>query len=399
MRLLFISVTLVISIISCSKDPTSTGEKLVSGSDIISTAIFDSNPANIYQKTSNYDFVLKTGLSSQLILGASDYGQSNILMKFNMTLTDTLLKYLNLNTLVLQSAWVTMDSTYSLGSETAPFDFYAYNITDYNSGQYWELGFDRDSVSLLKYDNTNQNVNPSPAVLESNIMQFNVNTNMVMGWVKAQNQINSTTDKNLGMLLTPKPGTNRFLGFDAVTNAPVLHCAFLLPTQVMDTAKVTTNFVLHYFTPKTFSTKPDEFVLEGSESTRGTLFFDLSSLPKLSLFNRAILTLTVDTLNTIDGTPSSNSIKVQLFADSSVKKLADSSNVSTLVRSGNQYIGDVDWIVQKWSNGKVLNQGLLLSLTDELTSVARIAIYSSTAQNKDLRPRLKLYYIQKNNNR
>ena len=44
---------------------------------------------------------------------------------------------------------------------------------------------------------------------------------------------------------------------------------------------------------------------------------------------------------------------------------------------------------------KVLNQGMLLSLTDEITSVARIAIYNSTVQNKDFRPRLKLYFIQK----
>ena len=54
-----------------------------------------------------------------------------------------------------------------------------------------------------------------------------------------------------------------------------------------------------------------------------------------------------------------------------------------------------DATLQKWNELKLANQGMLISLSDETTSVARIAIYNSLAQNKDLRPRLKLYFIQK----
>ena len=398
-QLVFVYIVIVISIISCSKDPTSTGAKQIPGSDLISTSIFDSNPANINQRTSTYDFVLESGYATQVVIGKNSYAESDALIRFAMNIPDTILNHLKLNNLVVKSAWITMDSTYSLGGQTAPFDFYAYNITNYRSGLFWLLGFDRDSLSLLTYDNSiNQNINTSAPVIDSAIMRFNINPNMVMSWLKAQYQINNTTDKNLGMILKPKPGTNKFFGFDAVTNLPTLNVAFQLPSLVIDTLQFTSSYCMHVLSPlPNIVTRSDEFYLEGGQSLRGTLFFDLSSLPKLSLFNKATLTLTVDSLNTFEGTPSSSSIKVQLFSDSSsaVRKLADSTTVSTLSRTGNQFSGDINWMVQKWVSGKLANQGILLSLSDELSSVARIAIYNSTNQNKNLRPRLKLYYIQK----
>ena len=396
MRLLFVSIVVVISIVSCSKDPTSTGLKQISNADIITTVIFDSDPKNINQRTSNYNFVLVTGLSSQIIIGKNNYAESDALIRFSMVVTDTLLNHLQLNNLIIQSAWVTMDSSYTLGSSTGNFDFSAYSITDYHSGNYWSLGFDRDSLSLLTYDNTNQNVNTSAAVVDSAVMQFNINPNLVMSWLKADNKINNTTNKNLGIILKPKSSTNKFFGFDATTTPPTIHVACLLPSGVLDTAIVSSNNCVHVVTPAAnVTTKSDELYLEGGVSLRGTLYFDLSSLPKLSIFNKATLTLTIDTLNTFDGTPSSADIKAQILADTAAKKLADSTSATSMVRSGNQYSGDITWMLQKWNDGKVANQGMLISLSDELTSVARIAIYNSTAQNKDLRPRLKLYFIQK----
>ena len=397
-RLLFVSITVAIAVNSCSKDPTSSIYKQnLLGQDIISTAVFDSNPANINQRASTYDFMLKSGFATQIILGKSSYGESDVLMRFDLTLSDSLLNHLKSNNLTVKSAWVTMDSTYSLGDKSAPYDFYAYNITHYNTGEFWVLNFDRDSLSGLTYDNTDQNINVSPPVIDSAFIRFNVNPNMVMSWLKAQYQINNTTDKNLGMILKPKSGTNRFFGFDAITNQPTLHVVLQTPSLILDTLSYLTNYCLHVFTgAQNIVTRSDEFYLEGSQSLRGTLFFDLSSLPKYSLFNKATLSLTIDTLNTFNGTPTSNGIRVQVFADSgAAKKLADSVTASTLTRSGNQFSGDIDWIIQKWNDGKVANHGLLLSLSDELTSAARIAIYNSTVQNKDLRPRLKLYYLQK----
>jgi len=396
MRLLIVFFVFIISIISCSKDPTSTGSKQISVSDIISTAIFDSDPANINQKTSNYSFMLKPGSASQIILGKNNYAESDVLMKFDLTVDTSVSNHFASSSFAIKSAWVTMDSTYSLGNQTAPFDFSAFNITQYNSGQYWNLGFDRDSASVLSYDNTDQNTNSFPAVIDSTVLQFNVNPNMVMSWLKAQYQLNGTTGKNLGMILKPKSGTNKFFGFDAISTPPQLHVIFQLPAAKLDTVTFSTNYTLHFVTPlSNIVTRPDEFYLEGGLSLRGTLFFDLPSSLKNSLFNKATLTLTIDTLNTFDGSQSSNTIKVQLFADSAARKLADSLTICTLIRTGNQYSGDINGFVQKWIDGKVLNQGMLLSLTDEITSVARIAIYNSTAQNKDFRPRLKLYFIQK----
>ena len=398
MRLIFVSIVVVMSLISCSKDPISTGSKQIPGSDLISTKVFDSELANINQKTSNYAFMLKAGSASQIILGKNSYGESDVLMKFDLTVDTSISNHFTSSALIILSAWVTMDSTYSLGSPTAPFDFSAYKITQYNSGQYWNLGFDRDSVSLLTYDNTNQNTNLSPAVVDSTVMRFNISPNLAMSWLKAQYQVNNTTDKNLGMILKPTSGTNKYFGFDAISTPPQLHVAFQLPSLKLDTVTFSTNYILHFFTPTpNVASRPDEFYLEGSQSLRGTLFFNLPDSLKLSLFNKATLTLTYDSLSSFDGSPSSSAIDVQLLADSAARKLADSVTIFTLTRNGNQFSGDINGFVQKWIDGKVINQGLLLSLTDEMTSVARIAICNSTNQNKDLRPRLKLYYIKKNN--
>jgi hypothetical protein len=401
MRLISACIVVFISIISCSKDPTSTGSKQIPGSDLISAKVLDSDVSNINQSSSYYSFTLKAGSSGQIILGKKNYGESDVLMKFDVTITDSsIANHLVGNAYKINSAWVTMDSTYSLGSQNAAFDFSAYSITQYNGGLYWDLGFDRDSVSLLTYDNTNQIINSTPPVIDSTVMRFDLNPNLVRLWLNQQYQINNTTSKNLGIILKPKQGTNKFYGFDAITTPPQLHIEFLKPSSVLDTVVVPTYYALHYFTPAPkIVTRPDEFYLEAGQSLRGTVFFNLPDSLKLSLFNKATLSLTVDTLNTFDGSISSSVINVQILADSAAKKLADSVTVLTLIRTGNQFTGDINSFVQKWIDGKVANQGLLLSLGDETTSAARIAIYNSINLNKDLRPRLKLYYIKKTNTR
>ena len=94
-RLLLVSITVAIAVNSCSKDPTSSNSKInLLGQDIISTAVFDSNPANINQRASTYDFMLKSGFATQIILGKSSYGESDALMRFDLTLSDSLLNHL-----------------------------------------------------------------------------------------------------------------------------------------------------------------------------------------------------------------------------------------------------------------------------------------------------------------
>jgi len=206
--------------------------------------------------------------------------------------------------------------------------------------------------------------------------------------------------KNYGIIFKPKPSTQKILGFLGIigtssSNESMLNIILERPsTGYKDTINVSPYEDVHVVTGS-LPTASSDFYLEGGYMLKSKLFFDVSSLPKNSIVNKAILDLTVDESQSLDGSLKSDSMYVQLLADSTTMKLTGDSTYSVLlVRTGNVFSGDISWIVQKWLSG-VSNQGIIMSLVDEYTSAARIAFYGSKDPNKALRPKLKITYMQK----
>lgn len=388
----FFAVALTVIFISCNQDPTSVGSNLVSEQDQFTFNQLDSYESNISQKSAWSQITPKLGTSQYVLLGKTSYAESSMLLLYNIYLPDSLLARLKAGELLVKSASLKMIPKYTLGDNSASFDFSVYQIRS----PWTEIGFDRDSLSQLSYDASDIKSNLTTT---DTTINFNLNTNVVKEWLMRKAD-STAAPKNYGLIFKPKPSTQKILGFlgihgTAATNESILNVILERPsTGYKDTINVSPYEDVHVVTG-TLPTTNNNFYLEGGYSLRSTLFFDISSLAKSSIVNKAILDLTVDESKSLDGSLKSDSIYVQLLADSTSRRLTSDSVYSVLLkRTGNVFSGDISWIVQKWLSG-VENQGVIISLVDEYSTAARIAFYGSKDPNKALRPKLKITYMQK----
>jgi hypothetical protein len=392
LRLSFFAVALTVVFISCNQDPTSVGSNLVSEQDQFTFNQLDSYESNLSQKSSLFQITPKLGTSQYVLLGKTSYAESSMLLLYNIYLPDSLLARLKAGELFVKSASMKMVPRYTLGDNSAPFDFSIYQIRS----PWTETGFSRDSLSQLSFD---ANDTKSNLVMTDTTINFDLNTNVVKEWL--MHKADSTASpKNFGIIFKPKSSTQKILGFrgtlsTAATSESILNVILERPaTGYKDTLNVLPYEDIHVVTG-TLPSSGSNFYLEGSFSLRGTLFFDISSLPKNSIVNKAILDLNVDESKSLDGSLKSDSLLVQLLADSTSRRLTSDSVYTVLLkRTGNLFSGDISWIVQKWVSGAD-NQGVVISLLDEYSSAARIAFYGSRDPNKVLRPELKITYMQK----
>ncbi|MFA5804241.1 MAG: hypothetical protein WC879_06325 [Melioribacteraceae bacterium] len=391
LRLAFYLFAVTILIISCSQDPTSVGSELISQNEKISFQELDSYQANILQKSANYQDKIKFGLSNVVLIGKNSYAESSILMRYRIYMPDTLLALVKSGQYIVKSATMQMIPRYLLGDKTATLDFSVYQVRS----DWSPVGFDRDSIPRLAYDPIDVS---SGLTVNDTLVKFNLKNDVVTQWLKYSADSNSAP-KNFGLLLKPKPSTKKIVGFysaipSSSKNETVLSVVLERLSIRKDTVGVSPFFHIYYLTGQV-PQQNSNLTFQGGIGLKGTLFFDLNTLPKNIIVNKAFLELNVDTTSTLDGNPSSDSLYAQILADSTTKKLTrDSTVVTALAKKDKIYSGDVAWMVQKWQNGES-NQGILLSLWDEYSSAARIAFYGSKNLNKALRPKLKIIYMQK----
>lgn len=394
-KILLFLFPLIFSLYSCSDSPTSVGENLIPNDDKISFNEFDSYKEDIPQQSYSYVEKIKLGSSDRIILGKTFYGESYILLLFKPSLIDTLLTRYKNKELKIYDTWISMKPNYFLGDKSLPFNFTVHQI----SNKWGIAGFDRDSLKNLQIDDNDISTNK---VITDTLITFKLPISVVDTWLKSS--YDSTTSKNYGIILKPTSNTQRMIGFKAVYSSNEISTSVILnyaiertPTPVYkDTLNVSPyldNHVVTGVAQKSFN----HFYLQSSYAQRAILSFDLTKLPTNIIVNKATLELTSDPKISLDGIPSSDSIDVQILADSITKKLtSDSLYNITLSKPANSniYSGDLTWMVQKWLKGEK-NQGLKLSLTDEYSASSLIAFYNSKETDKTLRPRLKIIYAKK----
>jgi hypothetical protein len=378
--------------ISCNDAPTSVGENIIPDQDKINFVKYDSFTEDIPQNSYSYKQKLKLGSSAGTMLGKNSFAEYSILYKFWIAFDDSVLTKVFSNQIVVNWAKMHLLKTYSAGEPNANFDFSVHQIRN----AWTEDGFDDDSLNALRYDNTD--VSFGRNVTKDSVVAFNLKPQVITDWLKVRKDTNLA--KNYGLLLKPTQGTNRVIGFDAVRqdgNSKNIAIQFEIQRIVggkKDTFTVAPFWDVHTSLGKNPSSA-NHFFVQGSLVNRSIISFDLSKLPKNIILNKAILDLTVDPTLTYDGTPASDTLAVQIMADSTSKKLTiDSLYFAYLKRTNNVYSGDIAWMVQRWINGEQ-NHGIKIALPDEEYSVARIAFFNSKQTNKALRPRLTLIYTIK----
>lgn len=394
LKYILLPVLLLSLFISCNEDPTSVGSDLIPDGDKLQFKQLDSKDTPLRQSSFTFEKNINLGTSSILLLGKNSYAESVMLLRFFIPFTDSMVTYYKNNKFKIKQVWMEMVPTYKLGESTQNFSFSAHQVRS----EWSSLGFTKDSLTSLKYDH--QDI-ASAKNLKDTLLTFQVDTKVIEEWLKFRSD-SLSAPKNFGLLLKPSDNCQRFLGFNAygltdVPYLPLIRVVYEQNSTLIDTL-VANPFMDQHIVTGTLPEPSQYIFLMGGLSLRNFLSFDLSLLPKDIVINSAKLELSIDTLKTFDGTPSSDSIFVKAFKDSLTREYtADSLVVSVLTKKGAIYSGEITWLVQKWASAidDYTNQGMELSLSDEERSVARIAIYGSKSIEHTLRPRLKIIYMQK----
>jgi len=392
--LLFVLAFFILT--SCSDDPSSVGLDLIPDEDKIDFKQFDTQLTPLIQESSFHEANLKLGISSKLLLGKNSYAESQMMLHYNVTLVDSLMNYLKNGQLTIKKVWLDLYPTYLLGGNSQNFNFTVHQIrNDWSPG-----GFDKDSLKFLQFDQANVSI-PSSFNFTDSLITFNIQPSVMQQWFKHKYD-SLNTPKNFGLLFKPTVNTQKILGFnaiqiDVVSKLPVLSAIIERGSVFKDTITFTPYSDVHVVTGN-LPTANDKMFIQGGTSLRSTIYFNLLSLPKDIILSKANLEFSIDTLNTFESTPKSDTLIVQVLANRSTKELnSDSTLYVFLTRSGSKFTGEISWIVQKWLSlgDNYKNEGLLVSLYDELSTAARYTLFGSSYQDINLRPRLKLIYIQK----
>jgi len=381
-----IFVLLPFFFIACSDDPTSLGSNLLTQDNIIISKL-DSYTDTLSQKFDPRHAVLSLGSSDVLLVGKDANVESQLLLAYSFSLADKYIK--DFDSLTIVSSKVSLHKIYSFGDTLQPFNVGIYQVTST-----WNSLYTTDSLSKITYDKTSL---VESTDLSSDVYSLGVNNSLTTEWFKAAKD--TSLGKNFGILIKPT-GTCKFTGFASSTslNSDV-------PTfQVI--VKKSTAYETYQDT-LTYSGSVDVHIIQGTfpEATnktltvqcgtgmQGKLWFDLSKLPNDAVANTAILTLSLDTLNTKVGSSFIDGMVAYQLADS-VTDSTIASYVISLPRSGNTYIGDVARIINNAILSKT-NLGMLITSNYQTTGLENYAIFNSAAANNELKPRLTITYSQK----
>ncbi|MFH1197342.1 MAG: hypothetical protein V1720_16710 [bacterium] len=388
-RLLLLSTLFLATIsfiISCKEDPTSAGVDLIPGEDFFQNDSVDSFTDSLTQSSRTYTEKIELGASERILLGKFDNMETEMLVRYAFVLPDSLEDPLTDDSLIVRDAWIEMISTYRLGDTLSTFDFSLHDITSDWSAS----GFDKDSLAALQYNE----INISSKSITDTLIKFNINPDIPFRWLKKI--VDDDLADNYGLLFKPASFVNQIIGFPSYPNYEnnLVYMVVEKPGSFIDTLIAEPYLDIHVVQGTAVEGTTTTEYLQAGFSSRVRLQIDLpSDLPAGTIINRAELELTADPDLSINGNPSTDSIYVYIFKDSTDTLYYD-DRAALLIRDGNKFTGTVTSLVQSWLNG-IENYGFRLHLLDESKSLSRIAIKSSGAVDLADRPRLKLIYTHK----
>lgn len=393
LRLIKISSLLIVFALvftSCQDDPTSLGKDFI-GNELEILEI-NSMTDSLNQTTNTYMAdSISYGSSDKVLLGNLDYVKSTMLLRFGNILPDSTINSIDSSYLTVLSAEVQLRPNYKIGDRSQLPNFTVHEITS----DWGTVNFNIDSLAMLSYDLAE--LTDSKSITDS-LITFNVNNDIALKWLKSM--AGDSTANNYGMMFIPQTGSNIIYGFRGFStsvyeNSPRLRYIVQNEDSKLDT--LTTYVVFDTHVPE--GTVPvvdnNKMQLVAGLGERGKLYFDLSSIPINVNINKAELTLFVDSLSSVVGSPDADSLRVHFFADSSMNEFDTDENIQRLSYNDYEFKGTITEFVQSIVTGKV-NQGFSLTLSNEITAVDRYVIYGSNYPDINLRPRLKIYYNEFN---
>jgi len=382
--ILFISSLILFS---CSDEPTSIGlDKL--GNDLLNIKTINSADDSISQVSSYKHEKVSLGSSSRLLLGKSSNTEASILIKFNIALEESLEEDILNDSINIISSELQLNQTYNFGVESVPFDFTIHEVTSD-----WSVNFTEDSITSLIYVDEDlsieKEINDSLTTVKLNTL----NNPLIQNWLKIAADTSLDADK--GIYLKPTSNTQKVLGYQALTssfeNFPIINVVIEKPGVYVDTISFITTLDVGVITGTLPVVSDENIVLQSGYIITSKLLFYIPELPPNSIINSAELTLTLDTNETVVGSNFSNALNVYYLYDST--NTDSLSSAVSLLRSGNQFTGNITLFVREWLVGN--NHGLYITPGSTLTGVELFAVKGSNAAIISERPLLKINYTEK----
>lgn len=370
---------------SCQDDPTSLGKDLIG--DQLEILIISSDTDTLTQNSSSFvTDSLNFGAASRVLLGNLEYVKSTMLLRFGTFLPDSISDALEDGTITVLSSEVELRPIYRIGDRSQNLNFSVHEITS----SWGSSGFNADSLAMLTYDPVE--LTNTKEVTDS-LIKFDVNTTVALKWLNTLRGDTSAT--NYGMILLPAGG-NLLYGFRAFPlisqeDSPFIRFVIQNSENKIDTISAPVVFDVHIPEGTIPAISEDRIQLTAGLGQRGKLFFDLSKLPPHVNINKAELTLNVDSTLSYIGSPDTDSLRVHLYSDSTNNEIASDQRALRLYFDGKQFKGDIARCVQAFVSGKE-NQGMSLTLSNEISAVDKYVVYGSKFADQTLRPKLVIYY-------
>ncbi len=373
---------------SCNDNPTSAGLNLLKN-DYINVKQIDSYADSLKQYSSEFKRSIPLGIASTILIGSNANVQSSSLIQFSIVLDDSVKQDLLAGNVSVVSSNILLYPVYTFGDTNASMDFSAHKVL--NSWNPNTIDGDNANIS---YDQTDLS---SGKTFSDSLVTFNIDNSLVTSWLKYASDT-TTQPAVYGIYLMPNSSSKKIMGFQALSigasNPSTLHVVLQKPGVYQDTLTFYPIQDASVVTGNLPALSSDEFAVQGGLTVNSKLWFDVSSIPKNTVINRALLTLTIDTASSNIGTDMTNTLDVRLLQDT-VNIAFDTTQIFTLTRSGNTFQGDLTHYVQSWiDTGN--NLGILLQVTNQAENVDLFAIKGSNAADRSVRPRLQLTFTSKN---
>ena len=386
LKLPLILLIISLTFISCQDDPTSLGKDLISGQLDIITLSSDADSLAQYSSSFVADSI-SYGSADRILLGNLDYVKSTMLMRFGTIFADSIVSSLEEGTLTVLKSEVELRPIYKIGDKTQLLSFEVHKITS----DWGSAGFNDDSLSMVTYDP--MDLSDSKEITDS-LIKFNVDPTVALEWMNALR--GDSLSENYGMIFLPTPGTNLLYGFRAFPyvsgdDSPFMKLILQNADMKIDTVFTPVIFDVHLPQGVIPVATEDKLQLTAGLGQRGKLFFDLSKLPLDININRAELTLQVDSLESVIGSPDVNALIVNFFSDSTDNLVDYDFLGSRLDFDGELFRGEITRFVQSIVSGGE-NKGFYLTLDNEISAVDKYVIYGSKYSDRTLRPKLVIYY-------
>ncbi len=376
-------------IYSCSDSPTSIGNNLLS-SDFLTINKIDSYQDSIGQTSSYYKTSIKLSDSPRLLVGKYQNVEASTLLRFAVVLPDTIKSAFNSSNLNILSAKVYLRKVYNIGDGSNPLN---YSVHFVNSG-WTSFGFTADSLPNLQYDDNNDI--SSNKTYSDSLYTFNLDEQTINSWFTSASA--SPIQVNKGMYIKPDPSSTRVVGFEATNNVEFTGIPRL--NVVVQTGSLidTLNFYSIEDVSALSGDKPvlpeGDIAVQGGLAVNARIEYDLSSIPKGSIINKAQFTIYVDSSATKTGDNYNNSLTAY-FARDSVGSSYDTTSAIVLNRSGNTFTGDIAKFLQSILSGYHDNNGFILTAGSQNLGIDIFALKGSDASDPSSRPRLVITYTGK----